>query len=129
MVLSPKHLQHAGRNKMNPDLEIECQIDDIIQLYRAYMPFVKGGALFLPTEKENIKLGDVLKIKLSLPEAKGNYEFSGKVIWLTPRKLLSEDAKTGIGVHIEGADATEIREQIEILIKDYLNSDQPTDTM
>lgn len=93
------------------------------------MPFVKGGAIFLPTEKENMQLGHMVKIKLSLPEAKGDYEFTGKVIWITPRKLLSEDAKTGIGVHIEGPEAGEIREQIELLIKDYLNSDQPTDTM
>lgn len=114
---------------MADELQIECQILDIVQLYRAYMPFVKGGAIFLPTEKENIKLGDILKIKLSLPEAKGDFAFSGKVIWITPRKLLSEEIKTGIGVHIDGPEASEIREQIETLIKDYLNSDQPTDTM
>lgn len=115
--------------KLMTDLIIECQLAEIVQLYRAYMSFVKGGAIFFPTEKESIKLGDIVNVQLSLPEAKGSYAFSGKVIWITPRKLLSEDTKNGIGVHIEGPEAQEIREQIETLIKDYLNSDQPTDTM
>lgn len=108
---------------------IECDFVDIIQLYRAYMPFVKGGAVFLPTEKENIKLGDPITAKLKLPGDAITREFTGKVIWVSPRKLLSEEATTGIGVLIEGDQSNEIREQIEGLVKDYLNSDQPTDTM
>lgn len=111
------------------NFKLECEFTDIIKLYRSYMPFVEHGAVFIPTEDESIQLGDLVSATIKLPEDENPVHFTGKVIWVTPKKLLSEEAKMGIGVQIEGDSAADIQSQIEDLIKDYLNSDQPTDTM
>lgn len=108
---------------------LQFEFTEIIQLYRAYMPFVLNGGLFLPCEDDSITLGSEVVATITLPEDTNPITISGKVIWLSPKKLLSEESKAGIGIQIEGKNANEIREQIEDLIKDYLNSDQPTDTM
>jgi len=110
-------------------LALHCEFKDVVQLYRAYMSFVVDGAIFIPCKDNSIGLGDTISVTINLPEDTNPVSFTGSVIWLSPKKLLASDSKMGVGIRIEGDDKKEISSQIEDLIKDYLNSDQPTDTM
>ncbi len=108
---------------------LTCQFSDVIALYRAYMSFVEKGAVFVASDREDVHLGDKVNVTMTLPKAKRELTFSGTIIWITPKKLLSEEATTGVGVQLQSENAREVREQIEEILKDYLNSDQHTDTM
>src|SRR5687768_5631091 len=58
-------------------------IKDKGALFNAYMPFVRGGGLFVPTTKR-YNLGDEVFILLTVMEEKDRLPVPGKVIWITP---------------------------------------------
>ena len=62
---------------------LSLAIKDKGALFNAYMPFVKGGGLFVPTAKR-YSLGDEVFILLSLMEEKDRLPVAGKVVWITP---------------------------------------------
>ncbi len=52
-------------------------------LYAAYMPYIKGGGLFIPTNR-TYQMGDQVYMLLSLMDEPSKYSLSGKVVWITP---------------------------------------------
>ncbi len=62
---------------------LSLSIKDKNSLYAAYMPFVKNGGLFIPTQKP-YKLGDEVFMLLTLMEERERMPVAGRIIWLTP---------------------------------------------
>lgn len=107
---------------------LSLQIKDKAALYHSYMPFVRGGGLFVPTTKR-YNLGDEVFILLSLMEDKDRLPVAGKVAWITPTGAQGNRA-AGIGVQFsEGADGEQVRTKIEALLAGALGSDRATHTM
>ena len=107
---------------------LSLQIKDKLSLYQAYMPFVKGGGLFVPTNRK-YNLGDDVFILLSLADEKDRLPVPGKVIWITPVGAQG-NRLAGIGVQFnEGSDGEAVRTKIESLLAGVLASDKPTNTM
>jgi len=107
---------------------LSLAIKDKDALYSAYMPFVKGGGVFVPTAKRYF-LGDEVFLLLTLPDDKDRLPVAGKVIWVTPTGAQG-NRSAGIGVQI--ADTNEgqtVRSKIETLLAGMLDSDKPTHTM
>src|SRR3546814_4854926 len=73
-------------------------IKDKQALYSAYMPFVKGGGVFVPTPKRYF-LGDEVFLLLTLPESNDRLPVAGKVIWVTTTGAQG-NRNAGIGVEI-----------------------------
>ena len=71
----------AGGNK--PGL-LTLTIKDKSALYLAYMPFVRNGGLFIPTNS-NYRLGDEVFMLLNLMGEDEKLPVAGRVIWLTPK--------------------------------------------
>src|SRR4029077_16928631 len=59
-------------------------IKDKSALYLAYMPFVKNGGLFTPTNS-NYRLGDEVFMLLNLMGEDEKLPVAGRVIWVTPK--------------------------------------------
>jgi type IV pilus assembly protein PilZ len=95
-----------------PELKLEYTIRDPLELNLSFMPFIKDGGLFVPTE-EKYNLGDYVVIDLMLPGKNNPLVIEGKVIWLTPRNALHH-VLAGIGIQFVGKDATTIRAQVEM---------------
>ncbi len=107
---------------------LSLQIKDKAALYLAYMPFVRGGGLFVPTVKK-YALGDDVFILLSLIEDKDRLPVAGRVVWITPSGAQG-NRPAGIGVQFnEGPDGDVIRGKIEANLAGMLGSDKPTQTM
>lgn len=107
---------------------LSLAIKDKGALYNAYMPFVKGGGLFVPTAKR-YSLGDEVFILLTLMEDKDRLPIPGKVIWVTPPGAQG-NRTAGIGVQFnESADGETARAKIEAALAGILNADRPTHTM
>ncbi|MGY6517289.1 MAG: PilZ domain-containing protein [Lysobacteraceae bacterium] len=107
---------------------LSLAIKDKSALYNAYMPYVKGGGIFVPTAKRYM-LGDEVFILLTLMEDKDRLPVAGKVIWVTPPGAQGNRA-AGIGVQFADTNEGEaVRGKIETLLAGTLNADKPTHTM
>lgn len=107
---------------------LSLSIKDKGALYQAYMPFLKGGGIFVPTLKR-YNIGDEVFILLSLMEEKDRMPVAGKVVWITPNGAQG-NRTAGIGVQFgETSDGEVVRTKIETLLAGTLSSERPTHTM
>ena len=96
-------------------------------LYAAYMPYIKGGGLFIPTNK-NFKIGEEVFMLLSLVDDPLKLKVVGKVIWVTP--VAQASRPQGIGVQFSDKDGgAEVRNKIEAILGGALKANRPTHTM
>ncbi|MEZ5652045.1 MAG: PilZ domain-containing protein [Burkholderiaceae bacterium] len=93
---------------------IQLAIREKAALQAAYMPFIAGGGLFIPSTRA-AELGDQVYIILSLLDDPNKLAITGKVVWLTPQGVPGR--QQGVGVQLAADDAGEqARNRIETLI-------------
>ena len=115
--------QPAGRAGM-----LSLSIKERTALFAAYMPYLKGGGLFIPTNRP-YQMGDQVYMLLTLMEEPNKLPISGKVVWITPAGAQGS-RQQGIGVQFdesEGANA--VRQKIEGLLGNAMKSTRTTHTM
>jgi len=105
---------------------LSLTIKDKAVLYAAFMPFIKDGGLFIPTNKR-YKLGAEIFILLSLMDEPEKLPVAGKVVWITPKGAQGSRA-AGIGVQFNNEDDSVLR-KIETYLAGALESDRPTYTL
>ena len=105
----------TSRSGVNKPGLLTLTIKDKSALYLAYMPFVRNGGLFIPTNS-NYRLGDE-----KLPVA-------GRVIWVTPKGAQSRRT-AGIGVQFSEQDRGQTQKRIENYLAGALSGDKSTHTM
>jgi type IV pilus assembly protein PilZ len=106
---------------------LSLAIKEKAALYAAYMPYLKNGGIFVPTNKP-YQLGDEVYLILTLMEDPAKLPLAGKVVWISPAGGGSR--QPGIGVHFP-ADETGInaRKKIEDMLGTALKSARPTHTI
>ncbi|MBC7756337.1 MAG: PilZ domain-containing protein [Bdellovibrio sp.] len=96
-------------------------------LYAAYMPYVKGGGLFIPTNK-SFKIGEEVFMLLSLVDDPMKLKVVGKVVWITP--VAQANRPQGIGVQFSEKDGgIEVKKKIEAILGGALKANRATHTM
>ena len=106
---------------------LQLKLENKAKLYAAYMPFIKGGGLFVPTSLE-YAMGQEVTLEIALMEEPTAYVATGVVVWLTPRD--AQRGKTpGIGVQLTGETAVPLRSKIENYLIGVIDSATPTETM
>jgi type IV pilus assembly protein PilZ len=106
---------------------LSLTIKDKYALYAAYMPYVKNGGLFIPTNKE-YKISDEVFMLITLMEEKEKIPVAGKIVWITPKGAEGNRA-SGIGVQFSDQDGGNARNKIETYLAGMLQSDRATHTM
>lgn len=97
-------------------------------LYAAYMPFLKNGGIFVPTQKA-YKIGDEIYLILTLMDDGTKYPIAGKVVWITPAGAHNNKAQ-GIGVHFPDDETGQrTRARIEEILGAALRSSRATHTL
>jgi type IV pilus assembly protein PilZ len=96
-------------------------------LYAAYMPFLKHGGLFIPTNR-HYNMGDEVFMLITLMDETEKLAVAGKVVWVTPRGSQGNKAP-GIGVEFSEQDQGRTRGKIETYLAGTQGSDRPTHTM
>src|SRR5688500_11648543 len=102
-------------------------IKDKSALYLAYMPFVKNGGLFIPTNS-SYRLGDEVFMLLNLMGEEEKLPVAGRVIWLTPKGAQGKRT-AGIGVQFSEQDRGTTQKKIESYLAGALGGDKATHTM
>ncbi len=105
---------------------INLAIKDKQSLYSAYMPFIKGGGLFVPTTRQ-CKLGEEVFVLLTLMDDPERMPVTGKVVWINPRQQGMRPA--GFGIQLAGEEGDKARRKIETFLAGALQADRPTHTM
>jgi len=106
---------------------LSLSIKDKVSLYASYMPFVKNGGLFIPTNKV-YSLGDEVFMLLTLMEDGDRLPVAGKIIWITPPGAQGNRAR-GIGVQFASQDKGQTRSKIETHLAGAMKADRITHTM
>ncbi|KTC89000.1 PilZ domain-containing protein [Fluoribacter dumoffii] len=107
--------------------QINCSFPSESTLYSAYMPFVKGGGLFIRTHT-NYQFGSEVKLSVKLMDEDEPYVVDGKIVWITPRGAQGNKVP-GIGVQLIGENSRYICNKIETYLAGMLKSSQYTDTI
>jgi len=127
MEPSTEQIKAAAAAAANKPGVLSLAIKEKSALYAAYMPYVKGGGLFIPTNK-NFKIGEEVFMLLSLVDDPMKLKVVGKVIWITP--VAQANRPQGIGVQFSEKDGgIEVKNKIEALLGGALKANRPTHTM
>ena len=111
---SPPSLSRPGVLSLN--------IREKAALYAAYMPFLKSGGIFIPTNRQYI-LGEEVFMLLSLMDDPQRIAVQGKVVWITPEGVQGNRTQ-GIGARAE----KELADGEKVL-GEAVASNRPTHTM
>lgn len=105
---------------------LSVTIRDRAVLYAAYMPFLSGGGLFVPTKK-SYQLGDDVFLLISLLGEPEKTPISGKVAWITP--IGAQGGRiAGIGVQF-GSQEREARVKFENYMAGLIHLQRNTHTL
>ncbi|MEN9316564.1 MAG: type fimbriae assembly protein [Pseudomonadota bacterium] len=114
----------AGRSR--PSV-MSLAIRERAALYAAYMRFVEGGGLFIPTTRP-ARIGDEIYAILTLLDEPGKVALPGRVCWITPAGVPGRPQ--GIGIQFARNDAGEAaRVRIETLLSGEIATNRPTHTI
>jgi type IV pilus assembly protein PilZ len=80
---------------------LSLAIKEKAALYAAYMPYVKGGGLFIPTNKP-FKVGEEVFMLLSLIDDPLKLKVVGQIVWITTST--QGNRPQGIGVQFSEKD-------------------------
>ena len=107
---------------------LSLNIREKAALYAAYMPFLKGGGIFIPTSRQ-YQIGEEVFMLLSLMDDPNRIAVQGKVVWITPEGVQGNRTQ-GIGVQFTQDDTGgAARAVIEKILGESLASPRPTHTM
>lgn len=106
---------------------LSLTIKDKNALYAAFMDYVEGGGLFIPTHKK-YNLGDEVFMLLSLMGEVERIPVAGTIIWITP--IGAEGSRSnGVGVQFNDQDGGAARAKIETYLAGTSQTGRPTHTM
>ncbi|HEU4621659.1 MAG TPA: PilZ domain-containing protein [Burkholderiaceae bacterium] len=107
---------------------LSLAIKEKAALYAAYMPFLKNGGIFVPTNKP-YGIGDDIYLLLTLMDDPTRLPIAGKVAWVTPPGAHGNKSQ-GIGVAFPADESgVTARQKIETLLAGALKSSRPTHTL
>jgi type IV pilus assembly protein PilZ len=119
--------QTAKTSQANKPGVLSLAIKEKSMLYSAYMPFVKNGGLFIPTNR-TYSMGEEVFMLLNLPEDDSKISVAGKVVWINIVALAGRPQ--GIGVQFNNdASGLGSKNKIEALLGISIKSSRPTHTI
>ncbi|MEM7196389.1 MAG: PilZ domain-containing protein [Pseudomonadota bacterium] len=116
----------SKRDAARPSV-VSLNYPDKKTLARAYMPFLKGGGLFLPTS-QGYDMGEEIFLLVTLPDSQKPIPVPGSVVWRTPSGA-TDGRRQGIGIEFKGREGNSLRSRVEGILGAKLNGSAETYTM
>jgi type IV pilus assembly protein PilZ len=88
-------------------------IQNKTSLHAAYMPFLKGGGLFVPTQND-YSFGDEVIVVTTIIYLDKKIAIPGKVVWIAPKSAIND--QQGVGVKFFGTTQAKIKLAIESIL-------------
>lgn len=112
---------------MSDIVQINCTFSTELALYMAYMPFLRGGGLFVRSN-QILPLGTDVILVINLLNEPDAYKINTKVAWITPRGSQG-NKPAGLGLQFVDENSRHFSNKIETCLAGMLKSAQMTDTM
>ena len=97
-------------------------------LYAAWMPFLKGGGLFMETRRAHNR-GDEILLVLTFLDESTKLPLTGTVAWLNPPHAHG-NRPPGVGFRLPDNEVgKELKKKIEGILAPVAKSDRPTHTL
>jgi type IV pilus assembly protein PilZ len=97
-------------------------------LYAAWIPLLKNGGIFLPSNRSHA-LGEEVLVLLSLLDDPNKIPLQGSIAWINPPHSAGNRPQ-GIGVQLQDSEVVrELRKKVETLLAGALQSSRPTHTI
>jgi type IV pilus assembly protein PilZ len=120
--LNPQEAQQPQKPSV-----LSLAIKEKAALYAAYMPFIKGGGLFIPTNKP-FKVGEEVFMLLSLINNPEKIKVVGHIVWVSTASQANRPQ--GVGVQFsEKNGGAEAKKKIEDILGLAIKSSRATHTM
>jgi type IV pilus assembly protein PilZ len=98
---------------------LKLSLNDVAALHSSYMPFVRGGAIFVPTESAEYKFGDEIIVSMHLKSTDKKLAIPGKVMWIAPESC--ERGTEGLGIQFIGTTKAKVKLIIETMLGNRAN--------
>ena len=97
-------------------------------LYAAWMPLLRGGGIFLPSNRSH-SLGEEVLVLLSLLNDPNKIPLQGTIAWINPAHGAANRPQ-GIGIQLHDSEVgRELKKKVEGLLAGALQSSRPTHTI
>ena len=97
-------------------------------LYAAWIPLLKGGGIFLPSNRSHA-LGEEVLILLTLLDDPNKIPLQGSIAWINPAHTTGNRPQ-GIGVQLFDSEAgRDLKKRVEAVLAGALQSSRPTHTI
>ncbi|MEW5769741.1 MAG: PilZ domain-containing protein [Pseudomonadota bacterium] len=107
---------------------LSLSIKERSALFAAYMPYLRTGGLFIPTNRP-YQMGDQVYMLITLMDDPTRMPVSGKVVWITPAGSQG-NRQQGIGVQFDDTEGSAgVRGKIEGILGNAMKSTRQTHTM
>ncbi len=94
-------------------------LKDDAALHSSYMPFIRGGAIFVPTKDSNLVFGDEVVVSMQLQSNNKKLAIPGKVVWIAPESC--ERGTQGLGIQFAGTTKAKVKLIIETMLGNRAN--------
>ncbi|HEY1058713.1 MAG TPA: PilZ domain-containing protein [Limnobacter sp.] len=107
---------------------LSLNLTDKGHVAQVYMPFIKGGGVFVETDKD-YNLGDPVFVLLTVGDEGRRFPINGKVVWICGPNARG-DKPQGIGIQFPKDDSGEsARLAIEQMVGKMMHSVKKTSTL
>jgi type IV pilus assembly protein PilZ len=97
-------------------------------LYAAWMPMLKGGGLFMQSNKPH-QMGDDVLLILQFLDEPAKFPIAGKVVWINPPHAAG-NRPAGVGICLpDNETARNLKKRIEAILAPVAKSDRATYTV
>lgn len=98
---------------------LTLELKDDAALHSSYMPFIRNGAIFVPTKDTNHVFGDEVVISMHLKSSNKKLAIPGKVVWIAPQSC--ERGTQGLGIQFAGTAKAKVKLIIETMLGNRAN--------
>ena len=98
---------------------LSLKLRDDAALHSSYMPFIRGGAIFVPTNNTGHNFGDEVVISMHLESTNKKLAIPGKVVWIAPESC--ERGTQGLGIQFAGTTKAKVKLIIETMLGNRAN--------
>ncbi len=96
---------------------LQLSIRDKIALHSHYMPFIKNGGIFIPTDQV-YKFGETIGMVLRFLDRGKKLVITGKVVWVSPQSSNQTSQNPGVGLQFVGNTRQDVQKAIEAYLGD-----------
>lgn len=121
MSTQEQQVNDTATTNQQPERKIlQLPLNDVSALHSSFMPFVRGGAIFVPNkETDTFQFGDEVIVSMHLKSTDKKLAIPGVVMWIAPQSC--ERGTQGLGIQFIGATKAKVKLIIETMLGNRAN--------